>query len=72
MKAVLERIPRWRQGRLPDFFNRFCDEASADSVEATFTPFIDELESGPRYLAKSLEKIRLCAAYVEHYGNPGI
>jgi alanyl aminopeptidase len=67
--AVIARIPTWQKGRAPRYFDSFCSEADAASVEAVFSPVIASYESGPRYLAKSLEKIRLCAAFVERYGN---
>ncbi|RLQ22641.1 M1 family peptidase [Seongchinamella sediminis] len=69
--AVIARIPTWQKGQTPHYFDSFCSEEDAASVEAVFSPLIADYESGPRYLAKSLEKIRLCAAYVEHYGNVG-
>lgn len=67
--AVIARIPTWQKGQAPRYFDSFCSEEDAASVEAVFSPVIANYESGPRYLAKSLEKIRLCAAYVERYGN---
>ena len=69
--AVIDRTPTWHKGQTPEYFNRFCSEEDASSVEAVFSPVIAEYEAGPRYLAKSLEKIRLCAAYIDRYGEPG-
>ncbi|TDG13461.1 M1 family peptidase [Seongchinamella unica] len=69
--AVIARIPTWQKGQAPRYFDSFCSEADAASVAAVFSPVIANYESGPRYLAKSLEKIRLCAAFVERYGNTG-
>lgn len=69
LDAVFDRIPTWRKGRVPDFFSAFCDNASAAEIEATFAPIIGNYESGERYLAKSLETIRLCAAFIDHYRN---
>lgn len=63
LDAVLARIATWRQGQLPEQFEDFCSEADATRVKAMFEPIIDELESGPRYLANALETIRLCAAF---------
>lgn len=68
-EAVIARIPTWQKGQAPRYFDSFCSEEDAASVEAVFAPVIADYESGPRYLAKSLEKIRLCAAYIERYGN---
>lgn len=64
-EAVLARIDNWRKGQLPVQFENFCSEEDARQVEALFRPVIDTLESGPRYLANTLESIRLCAAFVE-------
>lgn len=69
LDAVLERIPAWRKGRLPDMFSEFCTAQSASDLEAVFAPIIDQYESGQRFLAKSLETIRLCAAFVDHHGG---
>jgi alanyl aminopeptidase len=69
LDAVLERFSSGRKGRIPGFFSGFCDEGAALELEATFGPIIDDFESGPRYLAKSLESIRLCAAFIDHYGS---
>ena len=63
LDAVLARIATWRQGQLPEQFEDFCSQADAARVKAMFEPIIDELESGPRYLANALETIRLCAAF---------
>ena len=68
--AVIARIPTWQKGQAPRYFDSFCSEKDADSVEAVFAPVIANYESGPRYLAKSMERIRLCAAYIERYGEP--
>lgn len=68
--AVIARIPTWQKGRAPGYFDSFCSDEDAEAVEALFSPVIAGYESGPRYLAKSLERIRLCAAYVERYGQP--
>jgi alanyl aminopeptidase len=65
MWAVLERIPAWRKGQIPARFEDFCTLEEANDIENFFSPIIDTLESGPRYLANALETIRLCAAFVE-------
>jgi aminopeptidase N len=65
MAAVLERIPAWRKGQIPAQFDGFCTREQAGNIEDFFTPIIDTLESGPRYLANSLETIRLCSAFVD-------
>jgi hypothetical protein len=68
--AVLERIPAWRKGQIPARFDTFCSLEQANEIENFFSEFIDELESGPRYLANALETIRLCAAFAELHSNP--
>ncbi|GAB3269911.1 M1 family metallopeptidase [Parahaliea aestuarii] len=65
LDELLGRVDSWRKGQLPAYFDTFCSEDDARQVEATFAPIIDGLESGPRYLANSLETIRLCAAFAE-------
>ena len=67
---VLERIPAWEKGRLPARFDTFCSLEHANEIENFFSPFIADLESGPRYLANTLETIRLCAAFAKLHSNP--
>jgi alanyl aminopeptidase len=69
LDAVLARIPAWRKGHVPNLFRDFCSTGAADELEAAFAPMIDTLESGPRYLANSLETIRLCASFVDLHGS---
>ncbi|MBN7796787.1 M1 family metallopeptidase [Parahaliea mediterranea] len=69
LEAVLGRVDSWRKGQLPSNFDDFCSEEDAAKVEATFAPIIDSLESGPRYLANTLETIRLCAAFATLHGR---
>ena len=69
MTAILERIPTWSKGQIPAQFQNFCSIEHADDIDQFFSPMIDTLESGPRYLANALETIRLCAAFVELHGN---
>lgn len=73
MDAVLERFPTWRKGTLPSQFATFCTLPEAADLEQTFAPIIEQLESGPRYLANTLESIRLCAAFVQlHQAETGM
>ena len=55
LDAVIERFPTWRKGQIPDMFSEFCDARAAADIEAVFAPTIEQYESGPRYLAKTLE-----------------
>jgi Peptidase family M1 domain/ERAP1-like C-terminal domain/Peptidase M1 N-terminal domain len=70
MWAILERIPAWRKGQIPARFTGFCSREQANDIENFFSPIIETLSSGPRYLANSLETIRLCAAFVDLHGRP--
>lgn len=65
MWAVMDRIPSWNRGKLPGRLDSFCSREKANDMENFFAPVIDELESGPRYLANALETIRLCAEFVD-------
>jgi alanyl aminopeptidase len=67
--AVIDRIPAWRKGQLPAQFSSFCTLEQAEDVESFFSPVIDKLESGPRYLANTLETIRLCTAFVDFHSK---
>lgn len=69
IEAVLDRIPAWRKGQFPAQFSSFCTLEEAEDVESFFSPIIDKLESGPRYLANTLETIRLCAVFVDLHSN---
>jgi alanyl aminopeptidase len=40
---------------------RFCEESQAAEVESFLTPRIEKIDGGPRALATTLERIRLCA-----------
>ena len=65
LDAVLARIPSQNRGGLVRVFDKFCSNDSATAVSSVFSPMIATLESGPRYLANTLETIRLCASFVE-------
>jgi alanyl aminopeptidase len=66
MDGVLGRIPTWRKGSVPRLVSSFCSEDDAAAVEAVFDPFIHDLESGPRSLANTVERIRLCSAFADN------
>jgi alanyl aminopeptidase len=61
-RALIEQIDPSSQVELTSLASNFCDTARADEIEDFFTPFIAELEGGPRSLASATEQIRLCAA----------
>ncbi|HMB39231.1 MAG TPA: M1 family aminopeptidase [Wenzhouxiangellaceae bacterium] len=67
LQALLDRIPTWRKGSIVAVGGGFCSNARADQVEAMFEDRVDDLEGGPRALAQTLERIRLCAALSRKY-----
>jgi alanyl aminopeptidase len=67
--ALVTRIGPDRAGRLVGLARYFCDTASAERVQTFLSPRIDKLGGGPRNLAKTLERIRLCAALVDAQGE---
>jgi hypothetical protein len=48
---------------LPFLGGAFCDEKSAEEVQAFFEPKVDRFSGTRRNLAQTLEGIRICAAY---------
>ena len=69
LQALLDRIPTWRKGSIVAVGAGFCTDARADQVEAMFEDRVDDLEGGPRALAQTLERIRLCAALKDEYAR---
>ena len=69
LQALLDRIPTWRKGSIVAVGAGFCTHARADQVEAMFEDRVDDLEGGPRGLAQTLERIRLCAALKGEYAD---
>ena len=51
--------------RRESHYLRYFLDHFANDIENVFAPIIDTLESGPRYLANTLETIRLCTAFVD-------
>ncbi len=52
-------------GETPWLVAGFCEAQRAREIEAFFAPRVDALEGGPRNLAASIERVRLCAALVD-------
>ena len=52
-------------GRLAGAPNAFCSEEKAEEVQTFFRQRAASLPGGPRVLANTLERIRLCAAKVD-------
>ena len=69
LQALLDRIPTWRKGAIVAIGSGFCSNARADEVEAMFENRVERLEGGPRALAQTLERIRLCAALKSEYAD---
>jgi len=65
MDVLLPRIPTWRKGAVVNVGGSFCSTERADELEAVFAERVADLEGGPRELAQTLERIRLCAALKE-------
>ncbi|GER05795.1 aminopeptidase [Iodidimonas muriae] len=65
LDVLLPRIPTWRKGAIANMGSGFCSVERAEEVNAFFADKVDDLEGGPRELAQTLERIRLCAALVD-------
>jgi alanyl aminopeptidase len=63
--ALFPRLPEGVRGGLPGLGDGFCDEARRADVEAFFAKRVADMPGGPRNLAKTLERIHLCAALKE-------
>jgi alanyl aminopeptidase len=59
---IVARLPGELLGELPTVGDPFCDDARRAEVKAFFEPRAGKLTGGTRNLAKSLERITLCAA----------
>lgn len=68
-QALLDRIPTWRKGSIVAVGAGFCSRERADRLEAMFEDRVEALEGGPRTLAQTLERIRLCAALKDEYAD---
>lgn len=62
---ALSRVLETGSGRLISSGNAFCSAEGAAQVEAFFTPRIEQIPGGPRTLATTLERVRLCGALVQ-------
>jgi alanyl aminopeptidase len=59
---LIARLPNGSLGNLPALGDAFCDDAHRADLEAFFADRVRKLPGGPRNLAKTLERVRLCAA----------
>ena len=64
---VVERITPQRGAALFRGLAGFCDDVDAQRVAAFFEDRIQELQGGPRRLASTIERIRICSAKVERH-----
>lgn len=69
LETLLARIPTWRKGAVVALGSGFCSNRRAEEVEDMFGERVEELEGGPRSLAQTLERIRLCAALRTEYAD---
>lgn len=69
LQALLDRIPTWRKGSIVAVGAGFCSVERAERLEAMFEDRVQDLEGGPRALAQTLERIRLCAALKNEYAE---
>lgn len=69
LETLLGRIPTWRKGAVVAVGGGFCSEPRAEEVEDFFADRVGALEGGPRALAQTLERIRLCAAQRAHHAD---
>ena len=65
MNAFVARIPTWRQGGVTYAGGGFCTVQKASDVQDFFGERVGALEGGPRNLAQTIERIKLCAALVD-------
>lgn len=65
--ALVEVLPNTHLGAVPYVASPFCEETTANEVEAFFAPRVAELPGGPRNLASVLESIKLCAVRAERH-----
>jgi alanyl aminopeptidase len=64
-RRMRERLSNAELGTWPAMFGGFCSDARADRVQELFAPYVEQMPGGPRELAQTLERIRLCAARVK-------
>jgi len=70
--ALIARLPVLHAAAAPAVFAAgACSEAEAQQVEAHFAARLAALEGGPRALAETVERIRLCAALRAHQSERG-
>ncbi|MDT8449992.1 MAG: M1 family metallopeptidase [Wenzhouxiangellaceae bacterium] len=69
LETLLARIPTWRKGAIVALGSGFCSHRRAEEVEEMFGERVEDLEGGPRSLAQTLERIRLCAALRTEYAQ---
>ena len=63
--ALVARAPRDAAAGYPRWAGTFCNEAGRAEVEDFFRERAPRYAGGPRNLAQTLERIRLCAAFKE-------
>jgi alanyl aminopeptidase len=61
---MLARLSPELMGESPEMASGFCDDAHARAVEQFFHDRLPKLPGGPRNLARAIERIQLCGAFV--------
>lgn len=64
-RRMRERLSNEQLSTWPAMFDGFCSDARANRVRELFAPYVEQMPGGPRELAQTLERIRLCAARVQ-------
>lgn len=65
LDSLLARIPTWRKGAVVAVGGGYCSAERARELEAFFADRVSDLEGGPRALAQTVERMRVCDALVQ-------
>jgi alanyl aminopeptidase len=68
--GVLERLPTWNKANIIYVGSYFCNKEKRAQFDDFFSPMVEDLQAGPRYLAQKLEVVDLCIAKKEFH-QPG-
>ena len=67
MDAVIARQPAWTKGAVIGYASGFCSMDRYNEIKQELAEKFQALESGPRTLANTLERIEICTAVVKHH-----
>ena len=65
-------LPPRHAARIPEFVEQFCDRDTAAGIRAFLEPRMQGIAGGPRNLARSLERIELCAASLARHRDDAL